>query len=638
MRATRVRRLVSAAGLPLACVLGMAALASAPGVGCAQAGHESESPGDDGSAPSSSGGGGGGSDGGSEASAQPSVNAAGLSVFSDTCTQGQISVGSSPLRRISRVEYDNMVRDLLGDNTAPADGFDPESPMSLGVNFDTNTYESVAGTRVPQEYQQTAETLGQNAVASANALSTVFNLNGVNAPCNTQNDACAQAFIASFANRAFRGQLDMGSGDTEAADLFAVYSATRAAQFDFATGIQAVITTVLESPRFLFVLEFGSGTPTGNVVALSGYEIAARLSLALWRSVPDTALMQAATMGALSTSDQVQAQASRMLADPKAASALADFTTQWMQIQTISGKDQQFNSTWGSDPNIVPELKAETIANFSQAVLGNSSLTQLLTSSSSYINAALAKFYGGNAGLTLGTGPAVQTDQGAFYQTNLGANRAGILTNAGVLAAQSHSTLPSSVLRGKLVREQVLCDVIGNPPPFVPAPATGVDAGSTTRSVLEAHYEQACAINCHRYMDPIGLGFGSFDATGAYQATDANGFTGNFPPIDATGQILTCAAEPCYGPPVSTTSGTFNGAVDLANQLAASKQVAECFALQQFRYTLGRVETPADACSAQQIYSAFTSKALNLQQAIVAIAGSDAFRYRRVETAGSACQ
>ena len=161
------------------------------------------------------------------------------------------------MRRISRVEYDNMVRDLLGDTTQPATAFVPESPMAPGVNFETNTYTSVSALIV-QQYQQAAETLAQAAVSDTNRL------NNVVLPCHTQDDACAQQFIASFANRAFRGQLDA----TESAGLFQVYSGVKA-QFDFATGIQAVITAVLESPRFLYVLEFGQGSPNGAVVALS---------------------------------------------------------------------------------------------------------------------------------------------------------------------------------------------------------------------------------------------------------------------------------------------------------------------------------------------------------------------------------
>src|SRR5208283_1861412 len=135
-------------------------------------------------------------------------------------------------------------------------------------------------------------------------------------------------FIATWASTALRGPLDT----SESASLFQLYSDVKT-QFDFATGIQAVIAAVLESPRFLYVTELGSGSATGGAVALSSYEVAARLALFLWRSVPDATLMQAASTGELSTAAQVQTQATRMLTDPKAQGALDDFTTQWMQLQ-----------------------------------------------------------------------------------------------------------------------------------------------------------------------------------------------------------------------------------------------------------------------------------------------------------------
>jgi hypothetical protein len=378
------------------------------------------------------------------------------------------------------------------------------------------------------------------------------------------------------------------------------------------------------------------------VVPLAPYEVAARLSLFLWRSVPDAALMQAAQAGQLATVAQVQAQAKRMLADPKAYGALNDFTTQWMQLQSTPalGKDVQF-ATWNGDPKLGSELVDETLTNFSQEALGGGSLTDLLTSPSSYINADLAAFYGkgpGNGTLPAGQGAAVQVADPAVgtspYTKTTIPNRAGILTNGSVLATQAHTTLPSSVLRGKLVREQVLCDAIPPPPPGIPAPATSVADGGTTRSVLEAHFNKQPCVSCHQYMDPIGLGFGFFDATGAYQPDDANGFTtpppGGFPAIDATGQV-----NAMYPKEFSTT---FNGATDLAHQLAGASQTQECFALQEFRYALSRIEDTDDACSVQTVFQAFASSGLTIEQLLVAIVGSDAFRYRSLETPGSACQ
>jgi hypothetical protein len=556
--------------------------------------------------------------GSANAGAPPAM---GVSLFSASCAKGEPAVDWSPMRRVSRVEYDNMVRDLLGDTTQPATAFVPESEMTNGVNFQNNTYSGVSEL-IAQQYIQAAETLAENAVSSASGLTTLLG-------CSTQDDSCAEQFIGHFAGLAFRGQLDA----TESAGLFQLYSTVNA-QFDFATGIQAVITAVLESPRFLYVTEFGTGAPSGGVVELSQNEIAGRLALFLWRSVPDASLVQAAAAGQLTTPAQIQTQAMRMLADPKAKGAIDDFTTQWMQLQGTPtlGKDTQFTA-WNNNSKLGEEMADETRLDVSALVLTNQgTLTTLLTSPASYINQDLATFYG----ITLGQGPTVAVvdsalsgGQTSFAQTML-PNRAGILTSASVLATQAHTTLPSSVLRGKLVRENVLCNPLPPPPPKVPPAPTSVPEGGTTREVFAAHEVIPGCITCHTFMDPIGFGFGNFDATGAYQATDANGLSGTFPPIDSSGQIN----------PMGTggLSATFTDAIDLASTLSTATQTRECFALQEFRYALSRMETMDDACSAEQIYDAFSGSSYNIQALLLAVVASDAFRYRSVELSGSACQ
>jgi hypothetical protein len=391
----------------------------------------------------------------------------------------------------------------------------------------------------------------------------------------------------------------------------------------------------------------GTATQPGAAIPLSQYEIAARLAFYLWRSVPDVgagSLMAAAAAGALSTPAQIQAQATRMLTvtEPsatgtgtslKALDAINDFATQWLEILAApSGKDPIFKG-WSADPQIGQEMKDETLTNFSQILLAeNSGLTELLTSTSSYVNSNLATFYG----TTVGTGTSVTVPDSTitnttFVKTPL-PNRAGVLTNGSILAGQSHALLPSSVLRGKMIREDILCDAIDPPPTGItipPAPVSVPDGG-TTRSLLQAHAEidgttgtHVICYGCHEYMDFIAFGMGHYDATGAYQAFDQNG-AATGPVLDVTGNIF------ADGP--GELNVAINGATDpttgVAAQIANSTQGKQCFALQEFRYSLGRVESADDACSLQQIYSAFTASSLNIQKLMVAIVGSDAFRYR----------
>ena len=218
-------------------------------------------------------------------------------------------------------------------------------------------------------------------------------------------------------------------------------------------------------------------------------------------------------------------------------------------------------------------------------------------------------------------------------------NRTGILTNAGVLASQSHTTLPSAVLRGKLVREQVLCNVIpARPANIPPAPTTPPDGG-TFRQQFEAAHDLPGCIACHQYMDAIGWGFGHFDATGAYQETDSNGFSGGtFPSIDATGAIQGMnPGNLGYG--VDGRGAPSMGSADLtspARRLHPSAAVLRPPAVplraEPDRDLARCLLRPADRIGVHR------REILAHPALMVVIVGTDAFRYRSVETPGSNCQ
>jgi hypothetical protein len=599
-----------------AAVAALVLAAGCAGGGGGSAGSGGNNSGNGGSTPGAGGTTGAGGSTGSGGSVVMQQATAGLGVFSAACNAGSANVGSTPVRRISRVEYNNMVRDLGLDpnNTQPANQFVSEQKIDTGKagNFNTNTYATVSGTLMNQQYLEAAE--GLASAVAANTNNQLTNLVG----CNTQDAACAQQFITKFAGKAFRGQLDA----TETTNLTNLFT-TVSAKFDFAAGIQAVIEAVLTSPRFLFVLEFGQPNATGATVPLAPMELATRLALYLWRSLPDQTLIDAANNGHLATASDVATQATRMLADAKAKTALADFADQWLDIENMNAvtKDTQFKK-WTA--GVAADLHTETLTTFTQAVVGGSDYKTLLTSPSSYIDGTLADFYG------VGGNPSFNT----ATNVNTAANpRYGILTQGSVLATHAHTSLPSPTKRGRLIRQQILCEDVPDPPAAVggkpiPPPPSGLMAGKTTRDAYLAHVAagpDACN-QCHQWMDWLGFGFDQYDATGAFQTME------NSSPIDSSGKFVPFPNNP------NDMTGAFGGTSDMVTQLSASDQVMQCFALQEMRYALLRAETTADACSAQQIYEAFKSNGYNLQKLIVAVVSSDAFMYRTAVNAGGDCK
>jgi hypothetical protein len=169
----------------------------------------------------------------------------------------------------------------------------------------------------------------------------------------------------------------------------------------------------------------------------------------------------------------------------------------------------------------------------------------------------------------------------------------------------------SPVLRGKFVREKLLCQRVPPPPPSVAIELPKFDPKLTKKERFAQHRTDPSCAGCHKRMDPIGFGFEHYDAIGAWRKVE-----GAFP-VDAVGMISG----------TSDAAGPFDGAVALGARLAASQQVRRCIATQWFRSALGRLERDADAASLEAAYQAFARAGFDVRALIVAIAMSDAFRY-----------
>jgi hypothetical protein len=286
-----------------------------------------------------------------------------------------------------------------------------------------------------------------------------------------------------------------------------------------------------------------------------------------------------------------------------------DSVLQWLEITDISRVSRDDTAF---TPALRDAMRKETTLVFESAV-GNktTSFTDLLTSSTSYVNKDLAALYGATA-------PA--TD---FAATQLPDTRRGILTRGAFLAVQSHPQSPSQVLRGKAVREQILCDRIPSPPPGVERNIT-IDSTQSSEAAFDAHTSMHPCSDCHQWLDPIGHGFAYYDKIGRYSTTE-------------NGNALSAQGEIVKGP-TSPVTGTFNGAYELAQLLVGSQYVQQCFAVQATRYALGRDEQPDDACSLKSVWDAFSAGQLSVHQLFVAVTGTVAFSHRNTVHAGQACR
>ncbi len=495
----------------------------------------------------------------------------------------------APVRRLTRREYNNAIRDLLNDTAVPTPARDFALDDHLGL-FENNAG-SPATVLTTTQYAETAETLARNAVTRKLAMIV---------PCANAagDDTCARDFIKNFGKRTYRRPLT----DVEVNRLFNVYNVAKGTG-GYANGVRLALQTMLQSPVFLNHIEKGVAPAVGaTVAALTPYEMASRLSFFLWSTIPDTALMTAADANQLGTPAEIEAQVTRMLASDKARSGVYTFFSQWLELDKLGAADR--NATmfpmWTNARKFV---RAETDMFINETIWkGDGKLTTMLLAPYSYVNSTLAALYGVQ-GVT--GDPLVKTDLNPMQ-------RAGLLTQSSVLATTAAFDSTSPVHRGLLVRERFLCQVTPSPPPDVDVNIPRADPKMTTRERYARHQSEPYCAGCHRLMDSIGLGFESYDAIGKFRTIE-NGKT-----IDATGEVV--ASRDVDGP--------FNGAVELANKVAKSSEVRECMTQIWLSYATANLTSDL-ACTVARLTTDFNNAGSDFRKLILAIAKSDAFRSRR---------
>lgn len=525
----------------------------------------------------------GGAGGAGSGGAAATAGIAGTATAID-CSAPDVAV--SPLRRLTREQYDNALRDLLHSTGHPSVAVAPDEKIT---QFYSNAISPMTRLGVEQ-YSQAAEDIARTASADINTLVTCDR-------AQLGDAACATQFIATFGRRAFRRPLS----EPELARYQVLFDAHVTA--GFAEGIRLVVLAMLQSPHFLYHVE-PPANATAGLVPLDTFQLASRLSFALWNSIPDDALLDAAASNQLDSKDGVLTEAMRLLDDARANDALTSFHSQWLGLEHWT--DIQKDSTLF--PQFDAALKtamADETFRFVEHVIrqGDGRLETLLSAPFTVADPALYAFYGDVTPAADGTLPLDPTQ------------RAGLLTQPAFLATHAHANQTSPVHRGLAVRKSLLCTPLPDPPPNVsnvpPSPAPD----ATTRQRFAAHATDPSCAACHQLMDPIGVGFENYDAIGQYRSAE------NGAPIDASGELLQAGSA----------SGAFVGAVELAHKLAASDEVRACVQKQWFRFSLGRTERTEDTCSMNDVAAQFAASDYNVKTLLLALVSSDAFRYQKVE-------
>jgi hypothetical protein len=388
-----------------------------------------------------------------------------------------------------------------------------------------------------------------------------------------------KTFCAAFAERAFRRPLTPELREAFVESLFAAGVAPEIA-------VKRSVMLVLTSPRFLYP------DPPGPV---DDHTVAARLALAMWDSLPDAGLREAAGRGELHTREQVRAQASRMIQDPRTRAKLDAFFHHWLAIEEAEDITKDPNAYPGFNPAVVADLRT-SLEKFVEHVVWSeaSDYRELLHADYLFLNDRLAKFYGASSP-TNGEFEFVKFDPG---------QRVGVFTHPFLLSAFSYHKSTSPIHRGVFLTRNVLGRFLKPPPMAIEFMDDRFDPSLTMREkVTELTSKPAC-MGCHVTINPLGFSLENYDAVGRFRTTDNN------KPVNAESDYTTPDGQVIR----------LRGPRDLAEHAVTSADARRGFVRQLFQQTVKQAPAAYGSKTLEELDSAFVESGCNIRKLLVEVA------------------
>jgi hypothetical protein len=499
--------------------------------------------------------------------------------------------GPPDMRRLTTTQYTNIIHDVFGAHIEVSGRFDPlvrtEGLFAVGAR---NAPITPAGF---EAFYNVARAVAKQVADKGNRAILV--------PCTPAvldgaDETCARQFVTEVGRLLYRRTLSAEEVET------AVASANEVANTlgDFYQGIEFTLTGLLVTPSFLFIIdsaEADSSAETG--VALTAYSKASRLSFLLWDTGPDDMLLSAAEAGELDTDKGLERQLERMLNSPLMERGVRAFFSDFLDLDKFETLEKDTLIYPAYSITAAESSREQLLRTVVDHVLArNEPYPELFNTRRTFIDASLGRVYK----------VAVDRPDGGWqaYEFPADDRRAGILTQMGFLALYSHPGRSSPTLRGKAVRELVLCHKVPDPPGDVDFSLfNDPDAPSrTARERLTVHATAPSCAGCHKLTDPLGLGFEQFDGIGQFRTTESGA------EIDPTGDL---------------DGVDYTDARGLANVVSSHPDVPSCVANQLYSYATGRPSTRGDREFLGYLGEKFAGNDYHLTDLLRDIASSDAF-------------
>ena len=495
-----------------------------------------------------------------------------------TCAQVGTDTSAAVLRRLSNLEYQLTLQDLFQLTASPSVDSIPPDVDRDGFR----TYASIQSVSAQhlRAYIDRAHALADELMADSARRARVLG-------CEPTASGCLRAFVGRFGRLAYRRPLETVEQD-------AIVNRATADALDATDQFRFAIEVMLSSSSFLYRVEVGSAADA--LATLGPYELASRLSFALWGRAPDAALLDKAAAGTLATADGLAATATTMLADARAKTFYQAFFRQWLGFE---GMQAPPNPPAGWSDALLADMTRETQSVVDDFAWGHKDLLGALTANYTRPTAALATFYGL---------PAAAADGTATFPAGHARAGTGLLTHPSLLAAKRDGDLIA--MRGNWLRRTFLCKSLSIDPNVAEMLGELLVGLSRVEIVKKRNTEATCA-GCHAMIDPVGIGFVKFDHTGRFDAS-----------IDGSVYGVASRLPDAANPAFATVA-------ELASKLQAMPEVASCLAAKVFTYTEGREAVRADTCALEAASKGFAAGGNDFTEMLKGLVTEPTFRLRR---------
>ncbi len=524
-----------------------------------------------------------------------------LTTFADARAEaGQAAAasdGAAVMRRLTPEQYANVIEEVFGPAIELGGRFEPDLRVD-SLNEVGSGRVSMSATGMAQYYLM-ARSIASQALSEK---SRKVMLPCAPASAQEPDDACAAQFLNHAGGLLFRRPL------TESELSIYVKTAHEGAVTtkDFYTGLSLSLASVLSSPQFLYRQTTVASRPDHNgAYTLDAYAKATRLSFFLWNSMPDAALMAAAEKGELNSDKGVAKQISRMLSSPRLSEGVRAFFADMLQLDGLStlAKDSVLYPKF--DTIVARDAREQILRTITNHVVDNrGDYRDIFTARTTFLTQQLASVYQVPLVNDVPNGAA---DTWQPYTFAAGDPRVGILTQIAFVALNSQPGRSSPTLRGKALREVIMCQKVPAPPAEVKfdiVQDTSNPEYKTARARLTAHRANPVCAGCHKLMDPMGLGLENFDGSGAFRTKE------NETVIDTSGEL---------------DNVKFNNAVELGKVVRENPATASCVVDRMVAYGLGRPVTRTEMAWVDLVKRAFAKDGYKIPDLMQTIARSPEF-------------